>query len=108
MKKFIQKLRHAFTIEEDKFTEEELQMLDSIAKEVVRRRLETPAILFLESVRPLNFLGNQLMVFFEPVVSVVVPTHKYNQLARILERRSSINILMEKIEAAINAKENKQ
>lgn len=99
MKKFIEKLKHAFKIEDEKFTDEELQLLDTMAKEVVRRKLETPAILFLESLRPLNYLGSQAMVFFEPIVSIAVPTNKYNMVAKVLERRSFVQVLIDKIES---------
>ncbi len=42
--------------------EEEQQLIDNIAKVVVNRGLETPAIMFLEATRPLSFIASQLAI----------------------------------------------
>lgn len=98
---FWTKLKYAFTIEDEakqKFSEEEMALLNKVADIVIRKRLSAPAVMFLESVRPLNFLGSQAMVFFQPIVSLVVSTKEMELLAQILERRSSIPLFIELIE----------
>lgn len=101
---FKEKWRHAFAVDtgEEEFTPEEVALLEKIAREVVKRRLETPALMFLESVRPLNFLGNQVMVFFQPIANFVVSPVEYERLNKILERRKSIPTLMDMIEKVGN------
>ena len=43
-----------------------MQLLDRLAVRIVELRLETPAILTLETARPLSLLAAQAMMFFEP------------------------------------------
>jgi hypothetical protein len=42
--------------------EEERRLIDNIAKVVVDRGLEAPAIMFLEATRPLSFIASQLAI----------------------------------------------
>ena len=42
--------------------EEERRLIDNIAKLVVDKGLETPAIMFLEATRPLSFIASQLAI----------------------------------------------
>ncbi len=79
--------------------EEELAVIEKVAQKVVERRLSVPAILFLESVKPLNYIGSQAMVFFEPVVQTIFNFKDYNTLRSALEKRESIEILLQKIES---------
>lgn len=98
---FWSKVKYAFHIEDEskqKFSETEMALLNKVADIVVRKRLTAPAVMFLESVRPLNFLGSQVMVFFQPIVSLVVSTKEIELLAQILERRKSIPFFIELIE----------
>ena len=103
---FWSKVKYAFHVEDEsnqKFSEEELALLNKVADIVVRKRLTAPAMMFLESVRPLNFLGSQAMIFFQPIVSLVVSTKEVDLLAQILERRSSIPLFIELIEKRENS-----
>lgn len=98
---FWSKLKYAFHIEDESqtvFSEEETALLNKVADAVVKRRLTAPALMFLESVRPLNFLGSQVMVFFQPIVSLAISIKEMEMLAQILERRRSIPFLIEIIE----------
>lgn len=95
-------LKDAFSTESDfgPITDREVDLLDRIAKFVVRRGMTTPAILFLESVKPMNYLGSQVMAFFEPVVKILFSGQDYGELQQILERRESIEVLIQRIELA--------
>ncbi|MBI5778180.1 MAG: hypothetical protein HZA49_01825 [Planctomycetes bacterium] len=98
---FWDKVRYAFATEDESktvFSEEETALLNKVADAVVKRRLAAPALMFLESVRPLNFLSSQAMVFFQPIVSLAISTKEVELLAQILERRKSIPFLIELIE----------
>ena len=78
---------------------EEDAVLEKLAKKVVEWKMAVPAILFLESVKPLNFIGSQTMVFFEPIVQAVFNIKDYDTLRCALEKRKTIEILLLKIEA---------
>jgi len=79
-------------------SEEQLQLVDRLAGEIVRRRLTTPALATLEMSRPLNFIGAQAMHFFAPVVNTMFDAGTYEKFAKFLERRDAIDVLMERIE----------
>jgi hypothetical protein len=85
--------------EKKSLTLEEEAVLERVAKKVVEWKMVVPAILFLESVKPLNYIGAQGMVFFEPLVQGVFSIKDYDTLRTALERRESIESLLQKIEA---------
>ncbi len=73
-------------------------LIQRVATEVVRRRLTAPAVLVLESARPLCFLGSQALVFLDPLVRAFLNAPDYDLLVRILEDRSRVERLIEVIE----------
>lgn len=77
---------------------EERELLEKVAKKVVAWRMSVPAILFLESVKPLNFIGAQAMVFFEPIVQSIFSIKDYDTFRTAMERRETIEILIQIIE----------
>lgn len=78
---------------------EQEAVLEKVARKVVDKGMAVPAILFLESVKPLNFIGSQVLVFFEPIVQTLFNFKDYTTFRETLERRESIEILLRKIEA---------
>jgi hypothetical protein len=80
-------------------TPEEEAVLERVAQKVVEWKMAVPAILFLESVKPLNYIGAQGMIFFEPLVQGIFSIKDYDTLRSALEQRESIESLLQKIEA---------
>lgn len=78
--------------------EEENAVLEKVAKKVIKWRMAVPAILFLESVKPLNYIGSQVMVFFEPVVQSLFNFKDYDNFRMAMERRENVENLLQKIE----------
>ncbi|MGE5179402.1 MAG: hypothetical protein ACM3PF_09940 [Bacteroidota bacterium] len=64
----------------------------------MRYRMTVPAILFLESVKPLSFVGSQAMYFFEPMVRALFQVPEYERFASLMERRESVEELLVRIE----------
>jgi hypothetical protein len=97
-----QKIRHAFAVEseEDRLAPEETALLEKVAEHVSRRRLETWAIMMLESVRPLSFVGGQGICVLGPILNVAFSQADIEKVARLLEKRKSIPALMDMIEKA--------
>ena len=60
--------------------------------------MTVPAILFLESVKPLSFVGSQAMYFFEPMVRALFALPDYERVAALMERRESVEALLLAIE----------
>ncbi len=77
---------------------ERSEILDRFARKVVERRLSAPAILFLESTKPLSFLGNQTMVFFQPIVQSIFTFKSYDDIMLLLEDRENVECLLRRIE----------
>jgi hypothetical protein len=72
--------------------------MDTFAAKIVERRMAAPAILFLESAKPLSFLGNQALVFLEPIVQSIFNFKSYDEIVEILEDRDNLEYLLRKIE----------
>ncbi len=97
-------------------TPEEQKLMDRVARLIVRRGLTVPAIMFFETVRPLNWIGSQGMIFFEPFAEALNPVlhalfklkhEDYIRFQRLMEKRSSVeNILLtiEKFDAEARIK----
>ncbi len=86
----------------ESLTDEQIQVAGKLTGWIVAHRMTTPAILFLESVRPLNFVGSQVMVFFQPVVQIIFNRPEWDEFRKILENRESISYLLDLIEEKEN------
>ena len=78
---------------------EQRALLEKVATWIVRRGLTTPAILFLETGKPLNFLGSQLLIAFSPFIQAIFKGNEYQKFALILEKDANVELLIELIEA---------
>lgn len=85
-------------------SQEDEALLGRLADRVVELRLETPAILTLETAKPMTFLASQTMVFFEPIVQALFRFSDYERFARLLERRDTMESLTRLIEARASAR----
>ncbi len=65
--------------------------------------MTVPAIFFLESVKPLSFVGSQALHFFEPMVNAFFRMRDYERFAILMERRENLEVLLVKIEARDDA-----
>ena len=85
---------------EAQLTDDERALLDSLADGIARRRLTSAALFFLESTKPMGFVGSQMMLFLRPIVAIIWrdPT-RWDQLQRVLEKRGSIELLLRRLEA---------
>jgi hypothetical protein len=85
-------------VQDDGFGPEDDQMLSKLAQRVVRMRMTVPAIFFLESSKPLAFLGGQLLIFLEPFVQTLFNFRQYQRFAFLMEDRENWERLIRKIE----------
>jgi len=86
------------------------EAMDRFAQRIVDWRMTAPAILFLESAKPLSFLGNQALIFFQPIVQSIFNFKTYDEITGILEDRENLEYLLCKIESleAEHVKEEKE
>ncbi|MGH9429682.1 MAG: hypothetical protein ACRD2L_25635 [Terriglobia bacterium] len=94
--KLRQELVHAFAVEPtgSALAPEETALLEKIATLVVKRGMAVPAVLFLESVGPLNFLGSQVLHGLRPFLELVCNATEMERLATVLEQRESVSHLI--------------
>jgi len=86
--------------EPEQAPEDENRVMDAVAARVIKWKMAVPAIIFLESMKPLNYIGSQALVFFEPIVQSLFNFADYDVFRRAMERRENVEILLQKIEAA--------
>lgn len=84
---------------------EDQALLEKLARRVVELRLETPALLTLETARPLSVLAGQAMLFFEPFAQALFRLPDYRRLAALVERREALEALATLIERATDERE---
>lgn len=82
----------------EEISERERKKFEIVAKEVVERQMTAPALMLLESVKPVSFLLSQLFLFFEPFVAFIFSYQDVLDLRRALEKREGPELLMTMIE----------
>ncbi|MBN2619443.1 hypothetical protein JXB22_00010 [candidate division WOR-3 bacterium] len=80
-------------------TEERKKFLtNKIAQRVVDYRLAPVAIVFLESSKPLTFIGNQFLIFMQPFYRALFSFGEYEEITAMLEDRKNVEALICEIE----------
>jgi hypothetical protein len=104
---FTARLRHAFALmpESQPLSAEDMALLERVADAVIRRRMVAPALMLLESMGPMNFLGSQALHFFTPLLDVVFPQRDIERIALLLERRDTLARLAAIIESRVDAQQ---
>ncbi len=77
---------------------EDVALLERVAGRIVELHLAAPALLALETARPLSVLAGQALVFFQPFAQALFALPDYDRFARLLERRDALSLLIERIE----------
>ncbi len=91
---------HEATRLETELTDEDRGMLDELADGIAKRRLTPAALFFLESVKPLGWVGSQLLLFLRPIVTIIWHDPlRWDRVQKILEKRGSIELLLRRLEA---------
>ena len=97
----IRGVKHAFAVSpQDEADGEHSDLpaaLERLAQLVVDRGLEAPALIFLETVRPLNFLGAQAGQAFMPLIRML-GVEGLDEAIAALEDRRTLRRLIDRIE----------
>ncbi len=73
-------------------------LVDSIARAIVDRRLETPAVFFLEAHKPLSFVASQTMAVAVPLLGPLLGAQRMADLSKLLKDRENVELLLARIE----------
>ncbi|MFB3897447.1 MAG: hypothetical protein ACE14V_14205 [bacterium] len=95
------KLKHAFAVKQPPLPADgDYTVLDKAAQFIVRRQLVAPAIMALQSMTPLNFIGSQALIVLRPLIGPLFNEPDYQKLIEILEHRDGIELFVQRIEKA--------
>ena len=79
-------------------TEEE-EIIDNLAKFLVKKGLATPAIFLLESIKPMSFIiTHNLLAFGVPILGPFVDERTAAKYAAVLQKRENIERLISRME----------
>ena len=84
--------------------EEENALLDKAAASILKRRMETPAIMALEMHKPLANVGASAAIVFAPFLVPVMGFERLNDFTRVLRKRENIELLIQKLENSKGSK----
>lgn len=74
------------------------ELVERLARRVVGRRLEGPAVLFLELNKPLAFLIGQAALVASPVLATLIPMNELAEATQLLGSSEAFEELIQRIE----------
>ena len=74
------------------------KIIQSLAKEIVSRKMSVPAIFFLEMFKYLSFIFSQSMILAGPLATVFIDQKKYYKVSDILSERDNVEYFICQIE----------
>lgn len=88
-----------FDLWKEPLTEQEREdLLDKTAQEILRRKLEMPAVLVLEMHKPFAYLAGHAALAFSPFLIPIVGFDNVNSYTQLFSDRNNVERLMQKLE----------
>jgi hypothetical protein len=78
--------------------ERALEIMEKTATFFAVRRMGAPAILLFESIRPLHFIGSQIMYFVSPFANVLFQGKEFEEFAAIMQEEENVRYLIQRID----------
>ena len=78
--------------------EERDALIEKIAQGVIKRKLEAPAILFLEMHKPFGFIASQGLIVTSPLIAPFTGLENLQVAGVILQERANVERLIRRIE----------
>ncbi len=78
------------------------ELISKIAEAVVKRRMATPAVLLIESCKPLNRLASQFVLVISPLLALFLTYDQIDAVSDLLQDRKSVEQLRAEIEKRNN------
>ncbi len=78
--------------------ERAVELIEKISKFITERRMAAPAIMTIESLRPLARIGSQLMHFLAPFAEIIFNPKEYQEFAVLLENEEYVRLLIKRID----------
>ena len=64
---------------------------------VLKRKLDLPATLLIESTMPIHFISAQFLLFFEPFLTIIFKEENIKDFREAIEDKRYMRYLLEKI-----------
>ena len=68
-------------VADDQFNESDIELINNVARDIVKRKMAAPALLFLVSIQPVSFLMSQGMHMAKPFMPTVEEASKGRDFA---------------------------
>ncbi|MCD6177230.1 MAG: hypothetical protein J7K29_05295 [Candidatus Cloacimonetes bacterium] len=78
--------------------ERAVELIEKLSKFIAERRMAAPAIMTIESLRPLARIGSQLMHFLAPFAEIIFNPKEYQEFAALLENEEYVRLLIKRID----------
>lgn len=78
--------------------ERALELIDKVAVFFASRRMGAPALMFLESMRPLHFIGSQIMYFVTPFANILFKGNEFEEFAALISDHKNVELLIRRID----------
>jgi len=88
----------SFDTEIEPLADKERAAITRVAKRIVDMGFVTPAVFFLEMVKPMSLLGSHFLVFIGPLVSAFLRADRYYRATELLEEPRNVEFLISEIE----------
>jgi hypothetical protein len=78
--------------------ERAIEIVEKVSRFIVERKMAAPAIMTIESLRPLHNIGSQLLYFVAPFAEVIFNAKEYEEFAALLEKDEYVKLLLKRID----------
>lgn len=85
-------------------------LIEKAANEIIKRKMEVPAVIMLEMHKPISYIASQASVVFAPFIIPLVGYDNANNYSRLLTKRENVEKLIRRLEVkqAANAATNRE
>ncbi len=81
-------------------TDDQRELLESVATRIVNLRMAVPAMMALETVSPMNMVSASMLHVLGPMLRLAVPGERLDMLTALLEQRGAIPEFIRVIDVA--------
>ncbi|RLC57177.1 MAG: hypothetical protein DRH89_04105 [Candidatus Cloacimonadota bacterium] len=78
--------------------ERAVELIEKLSNFIAQKRMAAPAIMTIESLRPLARIGSQLMHFLAPFAEIIFKPKEYQEFAVLLENEEYVRLLIKRID----------
>ena len=85
-------------IEAINIKDQDIKFLKNLAHRIINSGLITPAVFFLEIIKPMSLLGSHALIFLGPILNSFIQSEDYYRKIEVFEKPENIELLLEMIE----------